>query len=46
VLNGFLFWLADRLLVELSVDSFLWAIAGGLFLAVWNFVLRTLFERD
>lgn len=46
VLNGFLFWLADRLLADLAVDSFLWAIAGGLFLAVWNFVLRALFERD
>ena len=44
VVNGFLFWLADRLLDSLSVDSFLWAMAGGLFLAIWNLVLRQIFE--
>jgi putative membrane protein len=44
VINGFLFWLADRLLDGLAVDSFVWAIAGGLFMAVWNLVLRALFE--
>ena len=44
VLNGFLFWLADRLLDGLTVDSFLWAMGGGLFLAAWNLVLRQLLE--
>jgi putative membrane protein len=46
VINGFLFWLADKLLDGLSVDSFLWAMAGGLFLALWNLVLRALFEKE
>ena len=44
VLNGFLFWLLDRLLDGLAVDSFFWAMAGGLFLALWNLVLRQIFE--
>jgi putative membrane protein len=44
VLNGFLFWLVDRLLDDLAVDGFLWAIAGGFFLAVWNLVLGKIFE--
>jgi putative membrane protein len=44
VINGFLFWLADKLLDGLVVDSFLWAVAGGLFLAFWNFVLGQIFE--
>jgi putative membrane protein len=46
VINGFLLWLADRLLDGLSVDSFLWAIVGGFFLALWNLVLRALFEKE
>jgi putative membrane protein len=46
VINGFLFWLADKLLDGLAVDSFLWAMAGGLFLALWNLVLRALFEKE
>ena len=37
---------ADKLLDGLSVDSFLWAMAGGLFLALWNLVLRALFEKE
>jgi len=44
VLNGFMFWLADRLLDGLRTDSFFWAMAGGLFLAIWNLVLRQIFE--
>lgn len=46
VINGLLFWLADRLLDGLRVETFLWAIAGGTFLALWNLVLRSLFERE
>lgn len=44
ILNGFLFWLTDQLLDGLSVDSFFWAMAGGLFLAIWNLLLRQVFE--
>ena len=44
VLNGFLFWLVDQLLDGLATESFLWAIAGGLFLAVWNLVLGKILE--
>jgi putative membrane protein len=46
VINGFLVWLADKLLDGLVVDSFLWAMAGGLFLAIWNMVLRALFDKE
>ena len=46
VINGVLLWLVDKLLDGLVVDSFLWAIAGGLFLALWNMILRSLLERD
>ncbi len=46
VINGALFWLADRLLGGLVVDGFFWAMAGGLFLAIFNLLLRALFERD
>lgn len=45
VINGFLFWLADKLLDGLRVDSFVWAMAGGLFLALWNLLLGALFEK-
>ena len=44
VVNGFLFWLTDKLLDGLTVDSFLWAMAGGLVLAVWNYLLARIFE--
>lgn len=46
VINGAMFWLADLLLDGLAVDGFLWAIAGGLFLALFNLLLRALFDRD
>ncbi len=45
VINGALLWLADLLLAKLRVDGFLWAIAGGLFLAVFNLIVRA-FEKD
>jgi putative membrane protein len=46
VINGFLFWLLDQLLDGLAVDSFLWAMAGGLVLALWNLLLGALFEKE
>ena len=46
VINGVVLWLVDKLLDGLAIDSFLWAILGGLFLAVWNLVLRSIFDRD
>lgn len=47
VINGVLLALADALLPSLAVDGFVWAIAGGLFLAAFNLLLRILFaERD
>lgn len=46
VINGVVLWLVDKLLAGLVVDSFLWAMAGGLFLAIWNLLLRSLFDRD
>jgi len=46
VINGFLFWLLDKLLDGLAVDSFLWAMAGGLVLALWNLLIGALFEKD
>lgn len=45
VINGVMLWLADLLLARLHVDGFLWAIAGGLFLAVFNLFVRA-FETD
>ena len=46
VINGIVLWLADRFLDKLVVDGFLWAIGGGLFLAVFNLLLRPLLDRD
>ncbi len=46
VLNGALLWLADLLLDKFRIDGFLWAIAGGLFLAVFNLLLKPLVEKD
>jgi putative membrane protein len=45
VINGVMLWLADLLLARLHVDSFLWAIAGGFFLAIFNLFVRA-FEKD
>jgi uncharacterized membrane protein YvlD (DUF360 family) len=38
-------WLADLALDGFRVDGFLWAIAGGLFLAVFNLLLKPLTEK-
>ena len=46
VINGLMVWLVDLLLAGFRVDSFLWAMAGGLFLAVFNMLLRALFDKD
>ena len=46
VINGLMVWLVDLLLAGFRVDSFFWAMAGGLFLAVFNLLLRALFDRD
>jgi putative membrane protein len=46
VINGAMLWLADALLARFRVDSFAWAIAGGLFLALFNLLLRPLVEKD
>lgn len=41
VINGAMLWLADLFLAKLRIDGFLWAIAGGLFLAVFNLLVRS-----
>ena len=48
VINGAMLVLADWLLDALRIDGFVWAILGGLFLALFNLVVRVLFasERD
>ena len=46
VINGLMVWLVDLLLAGFRVDSFLWAMAGGLFLAGFNMLLRALFDRE
>ena len=46
VINGVVIWLADRFLDGFVVDGFLWAVAGGLFLAIFNLLLRPLLDRD
>jgi len=46
VINGLMVWLVDYFLTGFRVDSFLWAMAGGLFLACFNFILRALFDKE
>lgn len=46
VINGLMLLLADWLLAALAVDGLLWAIAGGLFLALWNLAIKLLFEAE
>ncbi|MEO8277096.1 MAG: phage holin family protein [Thermoanaerobaculia bacterium] len=46
VINGLMVWLVDYFLVGFKVDSFLWAIACGVFLALFNLILRALLEKD
>lgn len=44
VINGAMLWLVDLLLDKFRVDGFLWAMAGGLFLAIFNMLLKPLVE--
>jgi putative membrane protein len=46
VINGAMLALADALLPPLEVDGFLWAVGGGIFLALFNLVIRLLFEKE
>lgn len=46
VINGLMVWLVDLFLTGFRVDNFLWAMAGGIFLAAFNFVLRALFDKE
>ena len=46
VINGAMLALADALLAPLSIDSFLWAMAGGLFLALFNLAIKLLVEKE
>jgi putative membrane protein len=46
VINGAMLWLADLALDKFRVDGFLWAMAGGLFLAVFNLLLKPLLEKS
>jgi len=46
VINGLLLELADLLLEALRIDSFVWAVFGGLFLAAFNLVFKLLFEKE
>lgn len=45
VINGLMVWLVDFFLEGFRVDGFLWAMAGGLFLALFNMILRALFDK-
>jgi putative membrane protein len=44
VINGAMFWLAAWLLSGLTVDGCLPAIGGGLVIALFNWVVRALFD--
>ena len=46
VIDGALLALADLLLAPLAIDGFLWAMAGGLFLALFNLIIRLLVEKE
>jgi len=46
VINGAMLALADLLLDALVVDGFVWAVVGGLFLALFNLVIRAMFEGE
>ena len=45
VINGAMLWLVDLMLDKFRIDGFLWGIAGGLFLAVFNLLLKPLVEK-
>lgn len=44
VINGAMLALADLLLASLRVDGFVWAMVGGLWLALVNLVVRAVLE--
>ncbi|MEO7793970.1 MAG: phage holin family protein [Thermoanaerobaculia bacterium] len=46
VINGLMLYLVDYFLAGFRVDNFLWAMAGGLFLACFNMILRAIFDKE
>jgi putative membrane protein len=44
IINGAMLALADLLLDALRIDGFLWAVLGGLFLALFNLLVRALLD--
>ncbi len=46
VINGLILQLADFFLDALAIDGWFWAIAGGLFLAICNLLIKLLLEPD
>ena len=46
VINGLILLLADALLDSLAVDGWTWAILGGLFFALFNLLIKVLFEPE
>jgi putative membrane protein len=46
IVNGAMLALADALLPSLRIDGFVWAIVGGLFLALFNLVGRGLVDKE
>ena len=46
VINVLMVWLVDFFLAGFRADSFLWAMGCGLFLAIYNMLLRALFDRE
>jgi len=46
VINGAMLALADALLVPLRIDGFVWDVLGGILLAVFNLIIKLMFDRD
>jgi len=46
VINGLILQLADLFLDALAIDGWFWAIVGGLFLAVFNLLIKLLLEPE
>ncbi len=46
VINGVMLALADALLESLRVESFAWDVIGGLFLALFNLLIKVMLDRD
>ena len=44
VINGAMLALADLLLASLWIDGFVWAIVGGLWIALVNLIARSMLE--